>query len=223
MSLPDGEVFTNLEAMKSQKWTVGLLCVITLMTGCVNVGTNYKFDKVSALKLGELESRDYVALFGKPRSTRTLTTKEGKYEFATYSFAQAGMDKGRFRLLNLEFKDGKLNAYDFLSCFEEDQTRVDNSKIDAIRAGINKLTREDVKSLAGKPHGQAKCPTKLGDFKPYCDKANEVWVWMAAEQLNLFGRDKDKFKIYGAAVLFGDDGKVSDVQTEEVAGLISDP
>ena len=200
---------------------MGLLCAVTLLTcSCASSGRNYKFENVSALKLGELDSRNYAALFGQPDSTSMLTSKEGKYEFATYRFMEAGANKYRFRWLSLEFKDGKLNAYAFLSSFEKDHTGVDNSKIDAIRKGINKFAREDVLSLAGKPDGEAKCPTKLSEFKTHTDKANEVWVWIAGDKINLFGSDRGKVKLSGAYVLFGDDGKVSDVQTEEYTELI---
>ena len=217
--------FYEFEIVKNQKRIIiCLLGAVTLLAcSCASTGTNYKFDNNSALKLGELDSQNYVALFGKPKSTTTITTKEGKYEFATYGFFGLRMNEGRFRWLNLEFKNGKLNAYDFLSSFDEDRTEVNNSKIDAIRNGINKLTRDDVKSLAGKPDGEAKCPTKLSEFKTHTDKANEVWVWIAADQIHFSGRDKGKIKINGAYVLFGDDGKVSDVQTEVLTDSVLKP
>jgi hypothetical protein len=225
ISLPCGGVLTNLKIVRSQKWIlVGSLCMVALLTAsCVNFGANYKYDNLSVLKLGELDSRNYVAQLGKPYSTRTETTKDGKYEFVTYFFAQPRMGKLCFRSMDLEFKDGKLNAYKYVSSYEEDQTGLDDSKIDVIRKGIDKLTRADVLSLAGKPDGEARCPSKMSDFKSRCDKANEVWVWTAANKLHFFGHEKGKLNTRSAYVLFGDGGKVSDVQTEESSDSISLP
>lgn len=175
------------------------------------MGTKFDLHEDS-LELGHLTTADYVNIFGKPYSKRIQTTKDGDFETVSYQYAESTVSSASTRVLLLEFRNQKLNAYEYVSSFDHDKTKVELEKLDAIKTGIGKLTKKDIVSLLGKPNGECKCPSKLDDFKDRCGEGAEIWAWFAAKKIDLWA--KGKFEAASIYLLFNSDGKLIDVQTE---------
>ena len=79
------------------------------------------------------------------------------------------------RKLYLEFKDGILNGYHYMSGFKNDKTEFDPAKINKIK--INQSTQSDVLTLLNEPTGKAICPTTLVKLEEKCESGSEVWSW----------------------------------------------
>src|SRR5262249_50363366 len=95
---------------------LGLLC------GCASVGPDFNYQNAPSLELGQTRIEDYQKMFGKPNSIEEKETADGRFELMHYVHAYAELGTARARALNLEFRDGVLNSYDYLSSFDKDKT-----------------------------------------------------------------------------------------------------
>jgi hypothetical protein len=205
-----------------QKLTVALGCSLVFLCSCASIGTNFS-PKPDVLKLGQLKSSEYVQYFGKPEVVQTKVNADGHYEVAQYAFLQNNFGTVSGRVLLLEFKNGVLNGYGFLSSFDEDKSKADLAGIDQVRNGIGKSSQSDVLAILGQPGGKVYCPTTLKDFKDRCGKGTEIWGWFAAGKISIgFGMPgQTSVKTTDIYVVFDASGKVTDVQTEESAGKVT--
>lgn len=192
-----------------------LLALPVLLCSCASVGKNFAYQSVSQVELGQMRSSDYATMFGKPSSVTTKTTGDGKFELVRYLYSQANMSTAKVRLLDLEFRNGTLSGYQYLSSFDDDKTTFSAAAVDQIKQGAT--TKQEVISLLGKPHGKALCPSVADDFKDRCGKGTEVWVWSSFEKLSTFGAayGGDKMANMQIYVVFDQNGVVTAVDTNK--------
>ena len=183
---------------------VSLVCA----AGCVNVGHSFNHTKVPTLEFGDLKSEEYRNIFGEPWIIQTATNSDGKFEDIRFLHAHANMAVTTVRLLDLEFRDDKLNAWFYVSGFDEDQTAIELSAITKIQKTIS--TKNDVQAALGKPHGKAVCPSLLPDYKNRCKDA-EVWAWGALNQLVTLG--KNPTETVTVFIHFDNNGLVNQIET----------
>jgi hypothetical protein len=189
-------------------------CLLVLICSCRSFGPNF-YPNPDALKLGQLKISESEQLFGEPTEKQNKTTVDGKYEIVNYHFTQNRLGTVSSRLLVLEFKDGILNSYEFVSSFDEDKTKVDLQGIDHLRSEIGKLSRNDVIAVLGEPDGKAVCPSIVEDYKDKCQKGVEIWGWFAADKVKFGFSNHVDVKDTNIYVAFDANGKIADVQTEE--------
>jgi hypothetical protein len=177
-----------------------------------NPQKRFNYANVPVLELGELKVSEYPERFGKPTLVGRKTTTEGSFDVVRFRDVKANLAGGASgRELVLEFKEGVLNGFFYVSSFDEDRTNADLTKMDEIKVGAS--TREDVARILGRPQGKARCPTVLRDFKDSCDKGKEIWAWTSADNAET---RKAPLKASYVYVAFDSDGKVVDKETTEI-------
>jgi hypothetical protein len=193
-----------------------LLAGSTFLSGCASVGHNFNYTAAATLDLGKMQASDAKSLFGgKPDATTQTITADGKFEVSRYSYAFADMGSARARTVIVEFKNGRLNAYVYLSSFDKEQSPIDLEKVGQIKE--HQSTKSEVLNILGKPNGKALCPSTLDDFKKRCETCTEVWTWQGMSSLSTFGAayGGKKPAIKTIFVSFDKEGVVSDFQTNE--------
>jgi hypothetical protein len=198
---------------------VVLVAVLSLLAGgCASVGGDFTYSGPGSIKLGQTKSSEYEALFGSPYSATVKTTAQGKFDEVRYLYAYANMASAQSRLLDLEFRNGLLNAYYFLSSFDHDKTLIQADGFSQIKKGES--TKADVMRLLGEPHGKAVSPTEHMDFKDRAAKGAEVWVWTAMGSVSTFGAAYGGQKVTSSSIylVFDANGVVTDIETEEDKG-----
>jgi len=196
-----------------------LLAATAVLSGCASAGHSFNYQAAAGLQLGQLQAADYRATFGgKPTATSETTTADGKFEVARYTYGCADRGTARARAVILEFKDGKLNAFVYLSSFDKEQSQVAFDKISQLKSHVS--TKADVLGILGAPNGRALCPSTLEDFKSKCDKGTEIWTWQELSAVSTFGaayggRRPDVKTIF---ISFDKDGVVSEIQTSNSSG-----
>jgi len=175
---------------------------------CASVGRDFNYTNVPSLEIGSLKSEDYHDIFGKPRNVQMTVNSDGKFEDVRFIYAHANIASASSRVLDLEFRNGKLNAWLYISGFDEDRTAVDLAGTDKIKKNVS--TKSDVQALLGKPHGKAHCPSLLFDYKDRCHAA-DIWAWGAVNKLVTLGRNPTETStIY---ILFDDNSIVTEIET----------
>jgi outer membrane protein assembly factor BamE (lipoprotein component of BamABCDE complex) len=167
------------------KVTIPLIALAGLLSGCASVGRDFKYQNTTALELQKTRNSEYQTMFGKPSSIEVKDTGDGKFELVRYLYAFADLGSARSRLLDLEFRDGLLNSYQYLSSFDKDKTTTNAELLKEIKRGESK--KEDAIRILGQPHGRALCPTQRVDFKDKCGQGAEVWVWTGMGKVSTFG------------------------------------
>ena len=204
--------------MDRRAMMVGAL-ILLLEIGCASVGNKFDYEDVGALELGEMRASDYRETFGdEPTVIEDRDTSEGKYKIVRYNYANANLASARSRLLILEFKDGLLNAYVYISSFGSDQTKFAWENIDQIEEG--RSSQSAVLEALGKPQGKARCPSLLEDYKERCQGGTEIWSYMTAERVSTLGaayrgRRPEMKTVF---VTFDQDGTVVEVSRSKVGG-----
>ena len=198
----------------SLKLTFLLILLVCLQSGCASLGRDFKYQNTTSLKLGQTSSSDYQEMFGKPLAVKLKDTSDGKFELVRYLYAYAGMGTARTRVLDLEFRDGVLNSYNYLSSFDKDKTVVNADQLKQIQRGVSR--KNEVLQFLGKPHGMARCPSQHADFKDRCNReSEEIWVWTVLEKLSTFGSAYGGAQIesYNIFIIFDKDGVVTEVES----------
>jgi hypothetical protein len=194
---------------------LALVVVLGLLAGgCAHVGGDFSYAGPSSLQLGQTKSSETQAKLGEPYASSVKTTGDGSFQEDRYLYAFANMSAAQSRLLDLEFRNGVLNAYYFVSSFDNDKTAVNAEGFPQIKSGESK--KADVLRILGEPHGKALKPSEHVDFKDRVSKGVEVWVWMAMGSLSTFGH------VYGGQqvssttiyVTFNADGMVTNIETQ---------
>jgi len=191
--------------------------VAALLCGCASAGHSFNNSAVDKLDLGQLQSTDWRSVFGdKPEVTSLSTTADGRFETVRFYYAQVDIVATfRSRILILEFKNGKLNGFIYVSSFDEHQPEIPSDKLTQISVNVSKKT--DVLNILGKPGGKAFCPTKLVDFKDNCDKCVETWKWTSISRVSGFAPpDAREPSVNSISVGFDKDGVVSEVGTDSL-------
>lgn len=180
-------------------------------------GRNFKYQSTQNLELGKTLSSEYRAMFGKPTSVEVRDTASGKYETANYSFAFISMGSIRVRDLDLEFRDGVLNGFSYLSSFDKDKTSANTFQVNRIQRGISK--KSDVLDLLGNPNGMGKYPSYLFDFKNISNEGIELWTWTMISKLSMFDAGSQELTVQTILIGFDHAGVVSDIETVEKKGF----
>lgn len=174
------------------------------------VGYDFKHSNVSGLELRQLKSPQHLLRFGLPRISERTTTPDGNYEIVKYEYGEADMNFIAMRRLMLEFKNGDLNAYLYMSSFANNEINFDAYKASAIKTGSS--SKADVLAILGTPHGKAECPSLLPDFKQKCDKGSECWAWVSMPRV--VRSNRNPASVTKVIVTFDLSGKVTDFQTD---------
>ena len=161
-----------------------LLLVVLICAGCATAGKKFNYEGVPSLEIGGLTTGDYQATFGPPSGTESSKSADGAFLRASYAYAAGNVSTTAVRVLALEFKDGRLNAWIYVSGFEEDATSTNFEALNQIATG--RSSKNDVLMALGRPNGKARCPSTLVDYKDRC-KSEEVWVWSAYPRQATFG------------------------------------
>jgi len=194
----------------------GICLPLLFLCSCASTGDKFTPPSTDQLELGKLTSADALMRFGKPRITGTRVTADGSFEIYKYVYAAADISAISQRVLLLEFKEGKLNAYYYWSSFEADKTKVDLKNMDKLKAGVGKLTKDDVVALAGKPNAKGYCPSTLSDFKDRCAKNTEIWGWLMTDNYSLWALQPQKLKTVEMYVTFDSDGKIAGIDLANI-------
>jgi len=166
-----------------------LLFALFYTGGCASVGQQFDQTKVPGLQIGTMHDTDYRGVFGEPQNVTKESGTDGTFETATYTYAHADLSSARARQLILEFRDGVLNGYNYVSSFDEDKTSANSAAAASIQRAAS--TRDDVLRLMGPPSGKARTPTRMEGFVK-ADKPGvfEIWVWAAFDVVHTFGDNK---------------------------------
>lgn len=159
-----------------------IVVVVLFLNGCVTTGKMFQFKNVSQLDLGNIKSNEYKDLFGKPQFVSTETNDNGRYEKATYYLSNVNCLSlnTTTRRLVLEFKDGILNGYDYISGFKKDKTQANLTEIERVK--IKQSTKMDVLKFFGTPTGKALCPSTLYRMPTInLENGDEIWSWQALD------------------------------------------
>ncbi len=197
-------------------------CFPVLLCSCATIGHDFHPD-LNAFALGKLKIEDCKRMLGEPVSESEKISVKERYEVLNYHFGQNALGSVRSRILIVEFKDGKLNAYVFTSSFDKDKTTVDLSKVDQLRNEVGKLTRDDIIAALGQPDGKALASSTLPDFKDQSTQGTEVWAWFVVDRISMPFVGSSPTKTAYIYVILDADGKVKDVQTIVDNGRIYAP
>ncbi len=135
-----------------------------------------------------------------PQRVTISTNADGKFETVHYYYAVNTVYEIAARGLDLAFRNGALNAWVYISAFDEDRTIIELASSNKIRKGAS--SRGDVQAALGKPYGKALCPSLL--YTERC-KAAETWAWGTFKSGKIQGR--------AAWVYFDNKGTVRQVDT----------
>jgi hypothetical protein len=153
---------------------VALLFPVCLISGCATTQQHRAYSDTSALVLGKTTIAECRVLYGEPKETDSQSSAGGRTEVFRYGEASERWTKMCVRLLAVEFKDGILNGFVFVSSYPEDRTSYALTNLTQVEWGVS--TKDEVTELLGKPHGRFLCPTTL--FDGNCKiTGREVWVF----------------------------------------------
>jgi len=192
-----------------------VIMVCSLLLSCTVVGQNFLYTRIKDLVLGETTKSEAESMLGGPGSSNTISNSDGDFEVIQYLYATGIIVPAQARLLWLEFKEDKLNAYISVSGFEADKTIFDfNAKDNIVR---NLSSKAEVLQVLGEPSGKALFPTTLEDYKKYDEDWSEVWSWTyASAPVAILGMDISPYKSQSLYVYFDVQGIVQEIIAETV-------
>jgi hypothetical protein len=192
---------------------IGFLFIIALLSfsfGCASVGKEFNYQNRTELVLDETTKMEALALFGEPVSTTVVNDNGEPYEVVQYLYSYGNLGGASARILVMDFKDGKLNAYVYNSGFPEDATEFNFSAAESIKKGVD--TKEKIIQLLGEPTGKCRGVSVLGDYKTRCAEGTEVWSWLYTSPTD--GLDASSSKTSSVFVTFDQSGIVSHVESQ---------
>jgi hypothetical protein len=189
---------------------LGLLALI-LAGGCAS-GQKFDTSKISYLLIGQLHDTDYQALFGEPTTVTRDSGNDGAFETVTYNYGHSDLSDARARQLVLEFRNGVLNGYNYVSSFDDDKTNANTAAAaQIVRVSSNKT---DVLRLLGQPSGKARTPTEMEGFvKVSKPGVYEIWCWESLDAVPILGSQKTGSNVI--VVGFDPMGMVSEVMIQQ--------
>jgi hypothetical protein len=203
-----------------------LSCIISVLafSGCATTSEKssskkHSFTDTSALVLGKTTPDECRALYGEPQAKSSQTGGDGAFELYRYTQVVRGPTKGFARALLAEFKDGVLNAYASGSSFPEDRATFSVANISKIEYATS--TKDQVRSVLGKPHGILRCPTKLFGGSTACKPSSrEIWVYEDYRSVNLSApHTRQMFTGAVVRIVFDEHNLVTDITSSENNGL----
>jgi hypothetical protein len=195
------------------------LCIIALC-GCATMSQKHSYSDTNSLVFGKTTPAECRAFFGDPKETDLQTNPEGKIETYRYFEKTDRWGKGVARLLAIEFRDGVLNGYAFLSSFAEDRTTFAVTNLAGVEWAAS--TREEVSQLLGKPQGKARCPTRLFPGLDRCKATGrEIWFYANLEPVPLLtpGRLKRIFAGDICTITFDEHSLVTDISKTQATAF----
>lgn len=145
--------------MKKLSITLAALACLCVVAGCTTFGTNFSSEGVKKLSIGSTTEKEIIDAFGAPFKRQTRFENNIQYQVLSYIYGQGMATGNQFRQLDLEFRNGVLNAYVFNSQLKEDSTDFD---IDAVSKLSKKpLTLSEVVSVMGHYNGEVRFPSIL--------------------------------------------------------------
>ncbi|MDP8210730.1 MAG: hypothetical protein RAO94_09810 [Candidatus Stygibacter australis] len=188
-----------------------IVMVCSLLLSCAVIGQNFHYLRIKDLVLGETTKSEAESMLGGPGSSKSISNNDGDFEVIQYLYASGSMVSVQARLLWLEFKDDKLNAYIHVSGFKEDETIFNfNAKNNIVR---NSSTKAEVFQILGEPSGKALFPTTLKDFGEGEEDLSEVWSWTYTSPS--VGLDTSTIKSQSLHVYFDVQGIVQKIIAEK--------
>lgn len=173
-------------------FTVSVSTVACLLSGCANVRHDFNYQDAHLLELKKTHRSDCEAMFGKPSFVEVKNTQAGRFEFVDYLAGHALVTPSdKSRRLSLEFRDDVLNAYFYVSNFDEDKTFSHVEKLKDIQVLTAK--KEDVLRIVGKPAGIVLCPSHMFRAEDW-PESGEIWFWSEmgiSPQMMWISFDKD--------------------------------
>ena len=202
---------------------ISAIAAALLLTGCATTSKKtasrkHSYTDIGALIIGKTTPAECRAMFGDPKSTRTETGGEGKFELYRYAQLVRGPSKGFARILLVEFKDGTLNGFAAASSFPEDRSTFPTANLPKVEFATS--TKVEVQQLLGKPQGRMRCPTKLFGGASRCKASGrEMWIYedFHPVRLPLSGGERRTFTGSGALIVFDDHNLVTDISSSEHA------
>lgn len=193
---------------------MGLVFPVLLCAGgCATVGQQFNQAKVGGLELGATTEAQARVDFGDPPTVSTETADQGAFVSLAYTYAHADLSNAQVRSLALEFRNGVLNGYAYVSSFDEDKTDADIHKALTIQCGST--TQPQVLQILGQPSCKARAPTRMeGVDKAVRPGVVEVWGWGGVNAISTLG--DHKFDAQMIMIGFNGQGVVTTLLTREV-------
>jgi hypothetical protein len=113
-------------------------------------------------------------------------------------------------VLQLEFRDGILNGWTYVSNFEEDRTLANPLLVARIQKAVH--GKKDVWDVLGPPAGKVLCPSLLALKE--CKDAAEVWSWISFEMSTAW--EAMISSVSTVVIVFDTSGVVKEVNSEVV-------
>ena len=198
--------------------SVVLTCIATLsVLSCATVDTveffrQFNYQNRTRLVIGETSESETIKLFGEPWTKSTVgefSRTEG--EFSRWDYIYQAPKRG-IRVLSLEFKDERLNAYVYVSTIPEDATDFDFDFDKGKLIDEQRSTKTDVLALIGEPFGKAICPSMISSYRQLCNMGSEVWYWYSSGPAASLR--KTGIWYHEIAIAFDENGVVSGVHSE---------
>ncbi|MBP7051952.1 MAG: hypothetical protein KBE65_13135 [Phycisphaerae bacterium] len=168
-----------------------LLGSLAVSCSCAaTTGRSFQMSAVEALDLGQARDQIDLARLGAQSFGETRMTPQGRcelvgryYQYVT-SFSVTGC------AVVLEFRNDRLNGFHFISERREDRTTVDLAHAETLESETGRLTKDDVLSLLGKPHGKVLMPTIMPWYEELSLTPNvaEIWGYNNAPARQRFGK-----------------------------------
>lgn len=189
------------------------LAALVCAGGCATVGQDFNASKVGGLQLGSTTETQARVDFGDPPNVSTENGDQGSFVILIYSYAHADLSNAQVRSLALEFHNGTLNGYAYVSSFDEDKTSADAPKAATIQCGST--NQADVLQILGQPSCKARVPTRMeGVEKAARPGVIEVWGWGGVNAISTLG--DHNFDAQMIMIGFNSQGIVTSLLTREV-------
>jgi hypothetical protein len=195
--------------------TTTLFSILLLLNGCATVGRSFHYENIPQLEIGKFQLQDCQSVFGDANKVSKEINKSGQIDVKQYLYASANLGTAKARVLVLEFLNGKLNAYNFVSSFDEDRTLVDTDKLSQVT--LEKSKSSDVLKILGKPNGIGRCPSILQDYKDRCRESNvtEVWIWSSSRKVVTLAAGNKNQGSTNVFISFDTNGVVKAIDSQE--------
>ena len=165
------------------------LILVTSFIGCSTAGRVFNYQSREKLELGVTTYEYAIEIFGESTSSSETTNEDGVYKTIGYVYGSAGLWETAARALTLEFKQGLLNGFSYVSNYSEDKTDFQLEEIKKIV--VKSSNKTDVLRIMGEPSTKILCPSV--SFSTDCEKCKEIWAWLFIEQ---GGKESKSKKIF---------------------------
>jgi outer membrane protein assembly factor BamE (lipoprotein component of BamABCDE complex) len=181
------------------------LIMLTLISCSVSVGRQFNYTNRSQLLTGTTTKDEAHQLLGEPSEKKFSSNKDGNFETWYYKYIHGSPRPVNLRGLMLEFRNGLLNGYSYMSSYADDSTDFNDENSSKIKIGVS--SQHDVDIIMGTPSGKFLCPSA---YIEKCKSGVEAWTWQYINSSTM--------KIKTAKITFSESKIVSDVTFNVVVG-----